>query len=147
VRAGGPATAQWAITAQLLESKNVIKNLTILSYPLSRGRATDFGLKRSQLYWAFHLTTLPHHLQKMCLHTSSTKSHTSEAINYTQIPVASPLVDGYWLNAFPTKTDSQYPDLIGYGLGFSGKPAAIQLYRNPKNTKYDISCTTVELSF
>jgi hypothetical protein len=75
----------------------------------------------------------------MCLHTSSAKSHTSEAINYTQIPVASPLVDGYWLNAFPMKSNSQYPDLIGYGLGFSGKPAAIQLYQNPKNTKYEFS--------
>ncbi|PVF95724.1 hypothetical protein CPB86DRAFT_787734 [Serendipita vermifera] len=31
------------------------------------------------------------------------------------------------------ETDSLYPDLIGYGLGFSGKPAAIQLFQNPKN--------------
>ncbi|KZP26872.1 hypothetical protein FIBSPDRAFT_781712, partial [Athelia psychrophila] len=49
--------------------------------------------------------------------------------------VATPLPDGYWLHAFPYEKNAKLPDLIGYGLGFAGKPASIKLFENPKNTK------------
>ncbi|KAJ7649341.1 hypothetical protein DFH06DRAFT_1270608 [Mycena polygramma] len=48
--------------------------------------------------------------------------------------VATPLPDGYWLHAFSFDTHSAFPDLIGYGLGFQDKPAAIRLLINPKNS-------------
>ena len=48
--------------------------------------------------------------------------------------VASPLPDGYWLAAFPFSDKAKLPDLVGYGLGFTGKPAAIKLFLNPGNT-------------
>ena len=48
-----------------------------------------------------------------------------------EIPVATPLPDGYWIEAFPFKTDAYTPDIIAYGLGFKGKPAAIKLLTNP----------------
>lgn len=50
--------------------------------------------------------------------------------------VATPLPDGYWLSAFPYSKDGDLlPDLVGYGLGFEGKPASVKLFQNPKNTK------------
>ncbi|KAF9473550.1 hypothetical protein BDN70DRAFT_964836 [Pholiota conissans] len=48
--------------------------------------------------------------------------------------VAAPLPDGYWLNNFPFSTTTEKPDLIGYGLGYEGKPASLKLFENPKNT-------------
>ncbi|KAF5346222.1 hypothetical protein D9758_014383 [Tetrapyrgos nigripes] len=51
-----------------------------------------------------------------------------------EIPIATPLPDGYWIEAFPFKTDASTPDIIAYGLGFKGKPAAIKLLTNPINT-------------
>ncbi|KAJ7660887.1 hypothetical protein DFH06DRAFT_1400283 [Mycena polygramma] len=48
--------------------------------------------------------------------------------------VATPLPDEYWLHAFSFDTHSAFPDLIGYGLGFQDKPAAIRLLINPKNS-------------
>jgi hypothetical protein len=48
--------------------------------------------------------------------------------------VATPLPDGYWLSAFPFSSDAEFPDLVGYGLGFAGKPASVRLFLNPKNT-------------
>ncbi|KIJ62442.1 hypothetical protein HYDPIDRAFT_169112 [Hydnomerulius pinastri MD-312] len=48
--------------------------------------------------------------------------------------VAGPLPDGYWLEAFPFSTNATLPDLIGYGLGFSGKPSAIRLFQTPNGT-------------
>jgi len=47
--------------------------------------------------------------------------------------VATPLPDGYWLNDFPYSKDAKFPDLVGYGLGFEGKPSSINLFLNPKN--------------
>ncbi|KAJ7813859.1 hypothetical protein B0H14DRAFT_3112035 [Mycena olivaceomarginata] len=48
--------------------------------------------------------------------------------------VATPLPDGYWLHAFPFDSNSAFPDLLGYGLGFQDKSAAIRLLINPKNS-------------
>ncbi|KAJ6503795.1 hypothetical protein C8R45DRAFT_1185748 [Mycena sanguinolenta] len=48
--------------------------------------------------------------------------------------VATPLPDGYWLHAFPFDNNSAFPDLLGYGLGFQDKSAAIKLLINPKNS-------------
>lgn len=44
--------------------------------------------------------------------------------------VATPLPDGYWIEAFPFK-EGDTPDIVAYGLGFQGKPAAIRLLINP----------------
>ena len=55
-------------------------------------------------------------------------AHVSEDV------VANPLPDGYWVQALPFSTDSQYHDLVAYGLGYEGKPATIRLFENPKNT-------------
>lgn len=57
---------------------------------------------------------------------------TSDHVDHTL--VATPLPDGYWLKAFPFSTDAQFPDLVGFGLGFEDKPASIRLLLNPKNT-------------
>ncbi|KAG6894101.1 hypothetical protein C0992_007506, partial [Termitomyces sp. T32_za158] len=46
--------------------------------------------------------------------------------------VATPLPDGYWIEAFPFKPGDT-PDIIAYGLGFLGKPSAIKLFTNPVN--------------
>lgn len=71
----------------------------------------------------------------MCCNSHSildtTSNSTSDHIDETL--VATPLPDGYWLNAFPFSTSANLPDLIGYGLGFEGKPASIKLFINPKN--------------
>ncbi|KAJ6600286.1 hypothetical protein DFH09DRAFT_1127960 [Mycena vulgaris] len=48
--------------------------------------------------------------------------------------VATPLPDGYWLHAFPFDSNSAFPDLLAYGLGFQDKSAAIKLLINPKNS-------------
>jgi hypothetical protein len=61
--------------------------------------------------------------------SNSTSDHIDETL------VATPLPDGYWLNAFPFSADAKFPDLVGYGLGFEGKPASIKLFINPKNAK------------
>ena len=40
--------------------------------------------------------------------------------------------DGYWLEAFPFEAgDTNCPNLIGYGLGFTGSKSSIQMFRNP----------------
>ncbi|KDQ54530.1 hypothetical protein JAAARDRAFT_396980 [Jaapia argillacea MUCL 33604] len=57
-----------------------------------------------------------------------------KSVHIDQELVATPLPDGYWLNAFPFSEDAEVPDLVGYGLGFEGKPAAIKLFQNPKNS-------------
>ncbi|KAH9885080.1 hypothetical protein C8Q73DRAFT_718341 [Cubamyces lactineus] len=49
--------------------------------------------------------------------------------------VAHNLPDGYWLQAFHFHKKDEYPDLIGYGLGFQDKSATITLYINPKNAE------------
>ena len=59
----------------------------------------------------------------------STSDHVDETL------VATPLPDGYWINAFPFSTGAKLPDLIGYGLGFEGKPSSIKLFLNPKNVE------------
>lgn len=46
--------------------------------------------------------------------------------------IATPLPDGYWIEAFPFKPGDT-PDIIAYGLGFLGKPSAIKLLTNPVN--------------
>ncbi|KAF7354080.1 Aldos-2-ulose dehydratase [Mycena venus] len=51
-----------------------------------------------------------------------------------EVVVATPLPDGYWLQAFHFQKSSAFPDLIGYGLGFAEKPAAIKLFINPTNS-------------
>ena len=54
-----------------------------------------------------------------------------------QILVAAPLPDGYWINEFPFLSKAgQIPDIIGFGLGYEGKPASIKLFENPKNTGF-----------
>ncbi|KAG6879186.1 hypothetical protein C0992_004545 [Termitomyces sp. T32_za158] len=50
----------------------------------------------------------------------------------TENIVATPLPDGYWIEAFPFKPGDT-PDIIAYGLGFLGKPSAIKLFTNPVN--------------
>ncbi|KAG6902174.1 hypothetical protein C0995_003456 [Termitomyces sp. Mi166 len=47
--------------------------------------------------------------------------------------VATPLPDGYWIEAFPFKPGDT-PDIIAYGLGFLGKPSAIKFLINPVNS-------------
>ncbi|KAJ7588962.1 hypothetical protein C8J56DRAFT_1078241 [Mycena floridula] len=47
--------------------------------------------------------------------------------------IATPLPDGYWVNAFPYSTTAEYPDLIAYGLGSENVPASINRYLNPQN--------------
>ena len=51
--------------------------------------------------------------------------------------VAAPLPDGYWIIEFPFLSKAgQIPDLIGFGLGYEGKPASIKLFVNPKNSGF-----------
>lgn len=68
----------------------------------------------------------------MCCNGYSKTSTPSDHIEEDH--VASPLPDGYWLAAFPFSDDNtELPDLVGYGLGFAGKPSAIKLFLNPGN--------------
>lgn len=61
--------------------------------------------------------------------SSSEQSHAaSESI------IAAPLPDGYWVEPFFFSKDSQFPDLIAFGLGFEGAPSVVRLYINPKNS-------------
>ena len=58
-----------------------------------------------------------------------------KAIHITESVIAKPLPEGYWAHAFPYKCTDNHPDLIGYGLGFQGKPATVRLYKNPLNER------------
>ncbi|KAH7924398.1 hypothetical protein BV22DRAFT_1013346 [Leucogyrophana mollusca] len=60
--------------------------------------------------------------------------HISESL------VATPLPDGYWIQAFPFSTDAEFPDILAYGLGFLGKPATIRLFTNPRNGRHSYIC-------
>lgn len=72
----------------------------------------------------------------MCCNGYSKTSTPSDHIEEDH--VASPLPDGYWLAAFPFSDDNtELPDLVGYGLGFAGKPSAIKLFLNPGNDTTD----------
>ncbi|KAJ7028773.1 hypothetical protein C8F04DRAFT_1212107 [Mycena alexandri] len=73
----------------------------------------------------------------MCCNAHSKADTANEDPSSTHVEetlVATPLPDGYWLHAFPFDNNSDYPDLIGYGLGFLNKSAAIKLLINPKNS-------------
>lgn len=64
----------------------------------------------------------------------SLTSNDDGTVHVSENVVATPLPDGYWLEAFPFSDDATLPDLIGYGLGLRGNPAAIKLFQNPRNT-------------
>ncbi|KAF7982633.1 hypothetical protein HWV62_27061 [Athelia sp. TMB] len=66
---------------------------------------------------------------------TTTDDTESDHIDFDETLVATPLPDGYWLNAFPFSKDVKLPDLVGFGLGFKDKPATIKLFLNPKNDK------------
>ncbi|KAF7984115.1 hypothetical protein HWV62_16736 [Athelia sp. TMB] len=68
-------------------------------------------------------------------HSKAASANDAPAQHVDEQLVATPLPDGYWLHAFPYEKNAKLPDLIGYGLGFAGKPASIKLFENPKNTK------------
>lgn len=54
--------------------------------------------------------------------------------NTAETITAAPLPDGYWVQAFQFRNGVQeYPDVIGYGLGFEGAPSTVRLYINPLN--------------
>jgi aldos-2-ulose dehydratase len=57
-----------------------------------------------------------------------------EPLHVEQDEVAAPVPDGYWVRALHFETTSEYPDLVGYGLGYAGKPATVRLFENPKNS-------------
>lgn len=67
------------------------------------------------------------HLRSGTAAQQCTSDHVDESL------VATPLPDGYWINAFPFSNDAKLPDLVGYGLGFEGKPASVKLFLNPQN--------------
>ena len=69
----------------------------------------------------------------MCCNGHLTTTTDTPSDHLEEDLVASPLPDGYWLNAFPFCHKAKLPDLVGYGLGFSGKPAAVKLFLNPGN--------------
>ncbi|EJD34917.1 hypothetical protein AURDEDRAFT_176002 [Auricularia subglabra TFB-10046 SS5] len=67
---------------------------------------------------------------------SNTAGGTGQALipDPTETLVAANIPDGYWLEAFYFHEKDKFPDLIGYGLGFPGKPSIIVHYVNPKNS-------------
>ncbi|KAL6304158.1 hypothetical protein BKA93DRAFT_785315 [Sparassis latifolia] len=71
----------------------------------------------------------------MCCNGYSLSSTANDvrSVHVNEQLVATPLPDGYWLHAFPYSKDSKLPDIVGYGLGFQGKPATIKLFHNPEN--------------
>ncbi|KAF8969197.1 hypothetical protein BDZ97DRAFT_1964191 [Flammula alnicola] len=76
------------------------------------------------------------------VHAKPTNKETSaggEPAHIDETLVATPIPDGYWLNQFPFLTTAGViPDLIGYGLGYEGKPASVKLFENPKNTGFGL---------
>ncbi|KAF9457213.1 hypothetical protein BDZ94DRAFT_1176031 [Collybia nuda] len=74
-------------------------------------------------------------------YSKSATANNDGSVHVDEHVVATPLPDGYWLNAFPFSKDSKLPDLIGYGAGFEGKPSAIKLFQNPKNVQY-VKCSS-----
>lgn len=73
------------------------------------------------------------------VHTSPSYKETyagGEPVHIDENLVAAPLPDGYWISEFPFFTIGKIPDLIGYGLGYEGKPSSIKLFENPKNTGF-----------
>jgi len=66
-------------------------------------------------------------------HSLAATAHNEKSTHIDEQVVATPLPDGYWLEAFPFSPDAKVPDLIGYGLGFEGKPASVKLFHNPEN--------------
>lgn len=68
-------------------------------------------------------------------HSKSDPANETTSTHVDETLVATPLPDGYWLSAFPYSVDATLPDLIGYGLGFEGKPASVKLFHNPKNAE------------
>lgn len=69
---------------------------------------------------------------------SDPANESKESAHIVENLIATPLPDGYWLHAFPFSKDAKLPDLIGYGLGFEGKPAAIKLFVNPGNAEESV---------
>ncbi|KAH7105220.1 hypothetical protein BKA62DRAFT_767469 [Auriculariales sp. MPI-PUGE-AT-0066] len=49
--------------------------------------------------------------------------------------IITPVADGYWINPYPFHTDSQFPDIIAYGLGVDGGPSTIKFFTNPLNNE------------
>ncbi|KAJ8082437.1 hypothetical protein PM082_008292 [Marasmius tenuissimus] len=62
-------------------------------------------------------------------------ANTSKADHVDESLVATPLPDGYWIEAFHFNRDDKVPDIVAYGLGFAGKPASIKLFINPLNAE------------
>ncbi|KAI0689663.1 hypothetical protein BC835DRAFT_1418344 [Cytidiella melzeri] len=56
-----------------------------------------------------------------------------KSIHVSEELIATPLPDGYWVEAFPYSKNDEYPDLIGYGLGFQDKPSTVRVFTNPRN--------------
>jgi hypothetical protein len=81
----------------------------------------------------------------MCCNSQSqlAPANESKSDHVNETLVATPLPDGYWIHAFPFLTDSKYPDIVAYGLGFEGKPATVKLLWNPLNVKWVILLTLV----
>ncbi|KAI0316808.1 hypothetical protein OF83DRAFT_1172533, partial [Amylostereum chailletii] len=72
----------------------------------------------------------------MCFHTSSSVTFTDDADpgRAHETVIATPLPDGYWVQAFPFSGDSgDFPDIIAYGLGFQGAPSTVRVFTNPLN--------------
>lgn len=79
-------------------------------------------------------------------YSKSATANDDKSVHVDENLVATPLPDGYWLNAFPFSKDSKRPDLIGYGLGFEGKPSAIKLFQNPLNAG-SVECDVILTGF